>query len=114
MMLNQVMIVGRLTANPQLKDGESATELTVAVPRSYKNAEGEYETDFIDCVLWENVARNVCEYCKKGDIVGIRGRIQTMIDNPETGEKKQYVVAEKITFLSSKKAEEDEETTEEK
>ena len=52
-------------------------QLTLAVPRSFKNMKGEYDTDYIPCVLWKGVAENTAEYCKKGDLVGIKGRIQT-------------------------------------
>lgn len=107
-MLNQIVIVGRLVKDPELKEtetGKKVTNITLAVPRSYKNVNGEYETDFIDCTLWTGVAENTSEYCKKGDLLGVKGRIQTRMY--ETEEKKNYVtevVAEKVTFLTSKKA----------
>ena len=67
--------------------------------------DGKYDTDFIDVMLWESIAQNTAEYCKKGDIVGIKGRIQTSIYEEEDGRKRKTteVVAEKVTFLSSKK-----------
>ena len=105
-MLNQIVIVGRLVRDPELREtdgGKKVTNITLAVPRSYKNLNGEYETDYIDCVLWTGIAENTTEYCKKGDILGLKGRVQTRIY--ETDEKKKYVtevVAEKVTFLSSK------------
>lgn len=104
-MLNQIVIVGRLTRDPELREteaGKKVTNITLAIPRSYKNVNGEYETDFVDCVLWTGIAENTTEYCKKGDILGVKGRIQTR--SYEVGEdKKKYVtevVAEKVTFLS--------------
>lgn len=106
-MLNQVVLVGRLTADPEavtLEGGHKKSIFNVAVPRSYKNVNGEYETDFIRCVLWDAIAASTAEYCKKGDIVGIKGRIQ--VSSYEEDGKKKYlteVVAEKVTFLSSKK-----------
>lgn len=109
-MLNQVVLVGRLVSDPSLKDTEGGYKLsniTLAVPRSYKNVEGSYDTDFINCTLWQNVAENTTEYCKKGDIIGIKGRIET--DTYEKDNEKKYitkVIAEKVTFLSSKKEEE--------
>lgn len=109
-MLNQVVIAGRLVADPEIIKGENnkkRTYITVAVPRSYKNIDGEYETDFIRCTLWNVIAENTCEYCKKGDIIGVKGRIQT--SNYEKDGEKIYstdVIAEKVTFLSSKKADE--------
>jgi single-strand DNA-binding protein len=104
-MLNQIVIVGRLVRDPELREtdnGKKITNVTLAVPRSYKNLKGEYETDFIDCVLWTGIAENTVEYCKKGDLLGIKGRVQTRIYETED-EKKRHVtevVAEKVTFLS--------------
>lgn len=64
---------------------------------------GEYDTDFIDCILWDGVAKSTKDYCKKGDIVGVKGRIQTDVVEKEDGTKKYYtnIVAERVTFLSS-------------
>lgn len=103
-MLNQIVIVGRLVRDPELRQtegGKKVTNITLAVPRSYKNSNGEYETDFIDCVLWTGIAENTSEYCKRGDILGVKGRVQTR--SFEQDEKKKYVtevVAEKVSFLS--------------
>ena len=72
-MLNQVVMVGRLVRNPELRTTESnknVTTITLAIPRSFKNMNGEYDTDFVDCILWENTAKSTSEYCKKGDIIG--------------------------------------------
>ena len=107
-MLNQIIIVGRLTGNPEvakLEDGKEKSQITLAIPRTYKNADGEYETDFVDCILWGGVATNTSEYCKKGDIIGVKGRIQTSNYENEYGEKKKLtqIIAEKVTFLSSNK-----------
>ena len=110
-MLNQVILVGRLTSDPEvvtLDGGHKKSSFNVAVQRSYKNQNGEYESDFIRCILWDAIATSTCEYCKKGDIVGIRGRIQ--VTSYDEDGKKRYlseVVAEKVTFLSSKKQEEE-------
>lgn len=103
-MLNQVILVGRLVRKPTVKEteeGKKIGKITIAVPRSFKNAAGEYETDFVDIILWDAVATNTSEYCNKGDIIGVKGRLQT-------SRKKTEVVAEKVTFLSSKKIDEDE------
>lgn len=109
-MLNQIILVGRLVKSPEVIETESGKKMsyiTLAIPRSFKNADGEYDTDFIDCVLWEAVAENTSEYCKQGDIVGVKGRVQSRMVEDEDGNnyKKMEVVAEKITFLSSKKEE---------
>jgi len=109
-MLNQTVLVGRLANDPELYEtetGKKLTRITLAVPRTYKNINGEYDTDFIGCKLWQNVAQSTTDYCRKGDLVGVKGRIQTSRYNTEDGEKiLTEVVAEKVTFLSSSKAKE--------
>ena len=111
-MLNQAVLVGRIVKDPELKsteNGSKVTNITLAVPRSFKNSNGEYDSDFISCVLWKGVAESTVEYCKKGDLVGIKGRIQTR--SYEQNEDLKYVtevIAEKVTFLSSKRQETDE------
>lgn len=112
-MLNQIVVVGRIAKEPEIKeleDGKKVTNLSLAVPRSYKNEEGVYETDFVDCTLWNGVAENVKEFCRKGDIVGVKGRIQTNLYEDKDGNKKKdmSIIAEKVTFLSSKKEHENE------
>lgn len=109
-MLNQIILVGRLVKTPEVIESDSGKKMsyiTLAIPRSFKNADGEYETDFIDCVLWEVVAQNTAQYCLQGDIVGVKGRIQSRMLEDEDGNnyKKMEVVAEKVTFLSTKKEE---------
>lgn len=102
-MLNQVVIVGRLVDNPttkELEDGKKISEIVVAVPRSWKNEEGIYESDFIPCTLWDGIAQNTTDYCHKGDIIGVKGRI-------ESNNNGIRIVAEKVTFLSSKKEKEE-------
>lgn len=99
-MLNQIVLVGRVVSDLEINETENERKITLlklAVPRSYKNENGEYETDFIPCVLWNTIAENTCEYCKKGDLIGVKGRMQNR-------ENKLEVVAEKVTFLSSRKA----------
>lgn len=96
-MLNQAYLVGRIASDPQInetKNNKKVSTIPLAIQRSYKNSDGEYITDFIPCTLWDGVAQNVAEYCKKGDLVGIKGRIQVTADKVE-------VIAEKITFLSN-------------
>lgn len=112
-MLNQVVLVGRLTKDlevKELEDGKKVANMTLAIPRSFKNAEGEYETDFIDCSLWNSIAENTAEYCKKGDIVGVKGRLQSSSFEKEDGNKefRTQVMAEKVTFLSSRSKDEPE------
>ena len=105
-MLNQTVIVGRIVKDPELKEtdsGKKVTNITLAVPRSFKNMNGTYDTDFIECTIFDNIAQNTSEYCHKGDIVGIKGRVQSRALE-EAGVKKNIleVVAEKVTFLTSK------------
>ena len=112
-MMNQFWGVGRLVAEPEKKtseNGKSYLNFTVAVPRSYKNAEGEYETDFIDVVTFGPMAETTSEYCKKGDLIGIKGRVETSVYENETSEKKKstQIIADRISFLSSAKIKEDE------
>ena len=79
-MLNQVVLVGRLVRDPELKVSENKkkfTTITHAVPRSYKNQNSEYDTDFIDCRLWSVVADNANEFCKKGDLLGNKSKRYT-------------------------------------
>ncbi|MBE6157867.1 MAG: single-stranded DNA-binding protein [Firmicutes bacterium] len=108
-MLNQVVLVGRLAQDLQLNktdNGKKVSTLTLAVPRSFKNMEGEYETDFIRCVLWDSVAENTKEYCKKGDVVGVKGRVQSrVVEKDNKKETILEIIGEKVTFLSSKKEE---------
>ena len=91
-MLNQTVLVGRLVENPKVENDKRVI-ITLAIPRSYKNKDGEYDTDFISCVLWNGVAESTTEYCKKGDLLGVKGRLQNRENLTE-------VVVEKITFLS--------------
>ena len=72
-----------------------------------ENSDGIYDTDFVDCILFDLIAENTCEYCKKGDIVGVKGRIQSrLVDKDDVKENQLQIIAEKVTFLSSKREEE--------
>ena len=106
-MLNQIVLVGRLVRKPELKKAENDNQyayITLAVPRSFKNVNGEYDTDFIDCILWNVAATNTVEFCDKGDIVGVRGRIQSrVIEKDENKTTKLEIICERVTFLSNKK-----------
>ena len=112
-MLNQVVLVGRLTRDISVNKGEKGRKVAtipLAIPRSFKNVEGTYDTDFINCVAFDLIASNTCDYCKKGDIVGVKGRLQSRIVEKDENEKEYLmeVIAEKITFLSSKSNNEEE------
>lgn len=88
-MLNQAIIVGRINS---IENGE----LVMAVPRSFKNENGEYDTDYIEARLSKSIESNVSTYCEVGDLVGVKGRL-------ESDANKMFVIAEKVTFLSSRK-----------
>ena len=105
-MVNQIVLVGRIARAPETKTtetGKKVATLTLAVPRNYKNANGEYDTDFLDCTLWSAVAESTSEYCKTGDMIGVKGCLQSrIIDTPEGVKKrKTEIIAEKVTFLTS-------------
>lgn len=108
--LNQIVLVGRLTRDISVNKSDKGVRvatISLAIPRSFKNMEGGYDTDFIDCIAFDNVAENTSEYCGKGDIVGVKGRIQSRtIENDGKKEYLTEIVAERITFLSSKKMDE--------
>lgn len=109
-MLNQIILVGRLTrdiAVHKSENGIKVATISLAIPRSFKNSEGSYDTDFIDCVAFDNIAENTSEYCSKGDIVGVKGRVQSrVIEKEDSKESVMEIIAEKITFLSSHTKEE--------
>ena len=106
-MLNQIILVGRLVKSPEVTETESGKKMsyiTLAIPRSFKNIDGTYDSDFIKCTLWNGIAESTHEYCKKGDIIGVKGRIQSSTYEKD-GEKKYSmdIIAEKVSFLSSRK-----------
>nr|WP_205597448.1 MULTISPECIES: single-stranded DNA-binding protein [Neobacillus] len=104
--INQVTLVGRLTRNPELRatsEGTAVTQITLAVNRNFRNHNGDIDADFVQCTLWRKAAENTCQYCRKGSIVGITGRLQTRFYEKEG--KRVYVtevIAESVRFLSSK------------
>lgn len=93
-MLNQVVLVGRLTGKQETVDG---IILTMAIPRPYKNDEGVYDTDYLPVIVKTPGLKEAIDSINKGDLIGIKGRI-------EGDPTPIAIVAEKITFLSSKKA----------
>lgn len=96
-MLNQSLLVGRIVDTPVIvkEEDESFTIVTLSVPRSFRNENGEYDNDVIPCKLWNSIAENTVEYCKQGDLIGVKGRLE-MTDSG------LQVIADKVTFLSSK------------
>lgn len=107
-MVNNVILVGRLTADPEIieiDEDKKVTTVILAVNRNFKNIDGVYETDFIRCVLWNSIASTTTEYCHIGDVIGIKGRLQTSKYEDEN-KKVHYavdVIAERVTFLSTNK-----------
>ena len=102
-MTNQVIVVGRLADDIKIETDEKNVEIAkvkINVSRPFKNVDGIYESDVIPCVLWAGIMSKAVEYCHKGDLIGIRGRLQMMDD-------KIQIIAEKITFLSSNKEKEE-------
>ena len=110
-MINQVVLVGRIVYDLELKKNDSGKKylsMMLAIPRSFKNIDGTYDTDFIRCIVWDNVASNTSEYCKKGDIVGLKGRLQSrLVEKNDKKENIMEVIGEKVTFLTSSKDKEE-------
>lgn len=105
MMLNRVILIGRLTRDPELRvtsqSGVSVATFTVAVDRSFQNQGGQRETDFIDCVAWRRLAETVAEHLKKGRLVAVDGRLQIRSYEAQDGQRRRVteVVAEDVRFL---------------
>ncbi|CAM3193403.1 single-stranded DNA-binding protein [Filibacter tadaridae] len=108
-MINRVVLVGRLTKDPELKytqTGIAVTRFTLAVNRAFQNAQGEKEADFISCVAWRKQAENVANFLRKGSLAGVDGRIQTGSYEGQDG-KRVYtteVVADSTQFLEPRNA----------
>ncbi|HEL6780948.1 TPA: single-stranded DNA-binding protein [Listeria monocytogenes] len=106
-MMNRVVLVGRLTKDPELRytpAGVAVATFTLAVNRTFTNQQGEREADFINCVVWRKPAENVANFLKKGSLAGVDGRVQTRNYEGNDG-KRVYVteiVAESVQFLESK------------
>jgi single-strand DNA-binding protein len=102
--INRVVLVGRLTKDPELRytpSGVPMTRFTVAVNRTFSNQQGEREADFIGCVAWRKQAENLANFMKKGSLIGVEGRIQTGSFEGQDG-KRVYttdVVADSVQFL---------------
>ncbi len=105
-MINNVVLVGRLTHKADLKfttNGKNYTQFSLAVQRKFKNQSDEYETDFLNCTLWGKAAENFTKFTRKGSLVGVEGRLQTR--NYEKEGRKIYiteVIAENFSLLESK------------
>ena len=106
-MINNVVLVGRLTKDVDLRytgSGTAVGNFTIAADRPYTNAQGERETDFINCVIWRKSAETLANFTRKGSLIGITGRIQTRNYENNQGQRVYVteVVADRIQFLESK------------
>ena len=106
-MINNVVLVGRLTRDPDLRytaNGIAVATFSLAVNRNYTSQNGERETDFINCVIWRKPAETLANYARKGSLVGIPGRIQTRSYDNQQGQKVYVteVVADNFQLLESK------------
>ncbi len=112
-MLNYINLVGRLVRKPKIAktdSGKTVATVTLAVPRSFKNVDGVYDTDFIDCTCWDSVAINTSEYCDAGDVLCIKGRVSSrVVTSGDIKKNKLEVIAEKITFLTTRSKTKEEE-----
>lgn len=117
--LNKTILIGRLTADPELKftpgTGTAVATFSIAIDRKFKKEGGEKETDFIPIVVWGKSAENCANFTAKGKLIGISGRIQTRSYDAKDGTKRYVteVVAEEVQFLEwSRKAGQKQEQTE--
>lgn len=106
-MINNVTLVGRLTRDPELKYTTSNIAITtfnMAVNRNFKNQAGDREADFINCMIWRQQAENFANWCKKGNLVGITGRIQTRSYDNQQGQRVYVteVVADTFQLLEKR------------
>ena len=113
-MLNRVVLVGRLTKDPDLRytpTNVPTAQFTIAVSRPFSNQQtGEREADFIPVVVWRKQAENVKNFVKKGSLVGVEGRIQVRNYEDKDGARKYVteVVADNVVFLESKNVQDSE------
>ncbi|MED5094517.1 single-stranded DNA-binding protein [Bacillus safensis] len=106
-MLNRVVLVGRLTKDPELRytpNGTPVATFTLAVNRTFTNQSGEREADFINCVAWRRIAENTANFLKKGSLAGVDGRLSTRNYENQQGQRVfvTEVQAESVQFLDSK------------
>lgn len=105
--MNRVMLIGRLTAKPELRYTGSNipyARFSIAINRTFSNSQGQRETDFINIIIWRKQAENVCNFLDKGSLVSVEGRLQTNTYDDKDGNKRYSmdVVADSVQFLESK------------
>ncbi|WLR41872.1 single-stranded DNA-binding protein [Bacillus carboniphilus] len=106
-MLNRVVLVGRLTKDPELRytpNGVAVATFTLAVNRTFTNQQGEREADFINCVVWRRQAENVANFLNKGSLAGVDGRLQSRSYEDQSGRRVfvTEVVGDSVQFLEPK------------
>lgn len=106
-MLNRVILIGRLTKDPELRytpNGVAVTTFSLAVNRDFKNAKGEKDTDFINIVVWRQLAELCANYLSKGKLAAVEGRLQIRSYDAQDGQHRTVaeVVADNVQFLSPK------------
>ena len=106
-MINNVVLIGRLTRDVDLRhtsQNQAVGQFTLAVNRNFKNQKGEYDADFINCVIWGKSAENLANWAKKGNLVGITGRVQTRNYENQQGQRVYVteVVAESFQLLEKR------------
>lgn len=105
--MNKILLIGRLTKDPELRYTQSGTAVasfTLAVNRSFTNQNGEREADFINCIAWQKAAEFVSQYFKKGQQMALEGRLQVRSYDDNNGQRRWVteVVTEKVEFVGSK------------
>ena len=105
-MINRVVMVGRMTRDPELRrtgSGAAVTSFTLALNRNYNSAEGQ-QADYISCVVWNKVAENVAQYCSKGSLVGVEGRLRSRTYDNAQGQRVYVteVVCDSVQFLETR------------
>ena len=103
--MNQCALIGNLTKDPEMRQTQSGTStcsFTLAVRRKFKNSDGEYEADFINCIAWKGTADICCKYLKKGSKCAVSGSIQTRIYDDKNGVKRfvTEIVVDNVDFLN--------------
>ena len=106
-MINRVTLIGRLVRDPDLRrtnDGTMVASFTIAVNRNYTAKDGQQQADFINCVVWRKTAETLEKYCRKGNLIGLDGRLQTRTYENAQGQRVfvTEVVCDNIQFLESK------------
>ena len=105
-MINRVVMVGRMTRDPELRrtgSGAAVTSFTLALNRNYNSADGQ-QADYISCVVWNKVAENVAQYCSKGSLVGVEGRLRSRTYDNAQGHRVYVteVVCDSVQFLETR------------